>query len=54
MVMARLHIICGNCGDATSFTYKTQDNEEGEWVYLLCNNCGTLHNLEDNAKQEDE
>ena len=58
MVMARLHIICGNCGcndlfdlelerDGDDITYM-EPEFEGSAV-MVCNNCATRHNLKDNA-----
>lgn len=48
MVCARLHIICGNCGAIATNTrddnYETTDLcREGK--YILCDNCGTLHDI---------
>ncbi len=54
MVMARLHVICGNCGAPASDMSHHVDEElndiDGELlpaVVIRCNNCGTLHTLED-------
>lgn len=47
MVMARLHIICGNCGCNNMFTYEVKED-----VYISCANCSTLHNLEDTVKKK--
>lgn len=58
MAHARLHIICGNCGCNTMFTYKIvtdyDDDKECDYqrVNIYCNNCSTIHCLEDNAKEE--
>lgn len=56
MVMARLHIICGNCGcnDMFDWRYEPKANDMGDGtfqdgVYLSCNNCATIHDLDDNA-----
>lgn len=48
MVCERLHIICGNCGAIATNTiddnYETTDLcRDGK--YILCDNCGTLHNI---------
>jgi RNase P subunit RPR2 len=59
MVMARLHIICGNCGCNDEFEYRTFDelvNDDGELsdhvgVSITCKNCSTIHSLEDNAEE---
>ena len=59
MVMARLHIICGNCGCSDEFEYKAVDrliDDEGDLtdsvrVSIACKNCSTIHALEDNAKE---
>jgi len=56
MVMAKLHIICGNCGnsdrDLFEWEYHQGDSEidRPEGVNLFCNNCGTLHDINDNAE----
>tara|TARA_R110000851_G_scaffold219118_2_gene371915 strand:+ start:2816 stop:3025 length:210 start_codon:yes stop_codon:yes gene_type:complete len=60
MVMARLHVICGNCGcngDHDNFEYKhsehAADAEETTLQYettITCKNCSTIHWLNDNAK----
>ena len=59
MVMARLHIICGNCGSNDMFTHTVsedyidpEDSITGPCVYLKCGNCATLHDLDDNAPSE--
>ncbi len=59
MAHAKLHMICGNCGQNNMFDYHISteiddDNYEAyHIVYIGCNNCGTLHVLDDNAKQQD-
>jgi hypothetical protein len=52
MVMAKLHVICGNCGANDMFNWKIEpkgncDNEGREYpdVYISCDNCATLHSL---------
>lgn len=56
MANAKLHIICGNCGQNDMFDYniKTEINDdtdqEYQVVYIGCNNCNTLHILDDNAE----
>lgn len=47
MVRARLHIICGNCGCNDMFKLNVDHDimEDMIYVYLKCENCGTLHNL---------
>lgn len=60
MVRARLHLICGNCGCNDDFEYTTHDqlvDDNGEPsdhvdVSISCNNCATIHHLEDNAKHK--
>lgn len=59
MARARLHLICGNCGCNDEWEWKHVEREEVECevmvdedVYLTCRNCGTLHSLNDNAKQK--
>ena len=52
MVNARLHIICGNCGDNCMLEYEIErdynhmadDTFEDEAV-IYCRNCATLHSL---------
>lgn len=57
MVMAKLHIICGNCGCNDNFEWEYKEREEvesdvfqDEDVYLWCMNCCTLHSINNNAK----
>lgn len=57
MVMAKLHVICGNCGSNSDFEYKhgehAEDAEETTMQYettITCKNCSTIHWLNDNAK----
>lgn len=59
MVMARLHLICGNCGCNNEWEWEYREREEidcdvmeDENVWLWCNNCATLHSLNDNAKKK--
>jgi RNase P subunit RPR2 len=58
MVKAKLHIICGNCGCNDMFKYETKSyfdydtNRECLEVIIICENCSTIHQLEDNAKKE--
>lgn len=55
MARARLHIICGNCGCNEMFKYRIvtdiddDTNKEYERVSIICENCSTIHYLEDNA-----
>ena len=53
MVRARIHLICGNCGsnDEWKWEYLPQENQEPSTVWLWCENCGTLHDISDNAKE---
>lgn len=55
MVNARLHIICGNCGSKDMFEHKIRieiddmsedENTTRQVVYIACNNCGTVHDLD--------
>lgn len=56
MVRARLHIICGNCGEIATNTNPDNlsrtllklrvDKQDGE-IYVFCDNCATLHCLND-------
>ena len=57
MVMARLHLICGNCGCNDELEWEHQQKEvcEGEVmtdenVSLWCKNCSTIHSINSNAK----
>lgn len=57
MAHARLYVICGNCGSDAYLRYRIDpdgsnhvDGTTTDAVHLLCGNCGTLHNLMDNAK----
>ena len=59
MVMARLHLICGNCGCNDDWVWELQkedrEGENGKWedsVYLWCRNCTSLHDLSNYAKQK--
>ena len=57
MAHAKLHIICGNCGANDMLNYEISTvlnddtNEEYQVVYIHCKNCGTLHDLQDNAEK---
>lgn len=58
MTMARLHLICGNCGcnDEWEWEYQPEAGDDGDGnfepdAYLWCCNCSTLHSISDNAKQ---
>ena len=57
MAHARLHIICGNCGCNHMLDYEIVEelndvtDELQDVVYIGCKNCGTLHDLDDNAEQ---
>lgn len=56
MANAKLHIICGNCGQNDMFEHRISieidddTEEERQVVYIACNNCGTLHDLENNSE----
>lgn len=58
MARARLHMICGNCGCNDEFEYQIDPDghDYGEHkkpaVWIWCNNCSTLHDLIDNAKEK--
>lgn len=60
MARARLHIICGNCGCNDEFKFRIEpkgcDMGDGKFkpeVYIVCRNCGTLHNLEGTIEMEE-
>ncbi len=57
MVMARLHVICGNCGCNDLFEMRITrngDDLDGEnfedSATFKCKNCITIHDLKDNAE----
>ena len=66
MVNARLHIICGNCGCKDYLVHSIterfdDDNEEedgsGNTTYaalITCNNCSTIHSIEDTIPLKDK
>ena len=67
MVNERLHIICGNCGqdlkesDMANWEYVPAeiDEETGEIyspadVYIICDNCATIHFLNNHIKEKGE
>ena len=43
MVASKLHLICGNCGCNDMWEYHIENNE----VYITCNNCDTIHTLDE-------
>lgn len=54
MVMARIHIICGNCGaDSKQMKLRIErdvrggkeDDEFSDEAIIICENCSTLHFL---------
>lgn len=47
MVSAKLHVICGNCGSNEFLSQHLSDDGDGMRVMVCCENCGTLHDLED-------
>ena len=55
MANAKLHIICGNCGcnDMIRWEFKPTDFGFDAAVWLKCENCSTIHDINDNAKQVD-
>ena len=59
MVMARLHVICGNCGCNDEWTLKIERDGADvtdtlpkfeDSAVMCCGNCATIHDLKDNAK----
>jgi len=62
MAVAKLHVICGNCGCNNLFTSKldltghdVSKNSKPKFepcVFICCNNCGTYHDLSDNLTDE--
>lgn len=55
MVMAKLHVICGNCGSNEHLSHKiernfidTSDYQE-DTVVIVCANCVTWHTLDDSV-----
>lgn len=66
MVHARLHIICGNCGQdlkepgmaTREYIPIELDTETGEvinpaTVFIRCKNCATLHSIDDSITKEE-
>lgn len=53
MVMAKLHVICGNCGSDEMLThyiekdYIDHGDMQEDAVIIRCGNCSTLHTLSD-------
>jgi hypothetical protein len=45
-----IHIICGKCGCATMMTYSIKIEEDKPQVYLICENCETLTNINEVLK----
>jgi uncharacterized Zn finger protein len=52
--MKRIHMICGMCGCADSFTFKIdpkgnydKNDNEIPAVFISCGNCGTLTGLDE-------
>lgn len=49
-------MICGNCGQNDMFDYQIVEDIDDDTnlpydrVSICCNNCATLHDLEDNAR----
>tara|TARA_Y100000034_G_scaffold33928_1_gene41573 strand:+ start:57751 stop:57945 length:195 start_codon:yes stop_codon:yes gene_type:complete len=61
MAKSNLHIICGSCGSNKNLTYelyKVPENEREDVggldtiVYIKCNNCSTIHYLDDFIDEE--
>lgn len=51
MVAAKLHVICGNCGESEMFLWKLTEDGKYRYVYLICENCDTIHDIDDNANR---
>ena len=57
MVMAKLHIICGNCGELLQDQTVELEYDAGEKsyeVHIKCPNCSTIHFLETNFNKQKE
>jgi len=55
MVIARLHIICGACGDNTSLEWEiVQAEPDRQDVFIWCRNCDTLHSLSSELTEKKE
>jgi predicted nucleic-acid-binding Zn-ribbon protein len=63
MVMAKLHIICGNCGCNDMFEYEVDpeghdiSDSQKQFkpaVFIKCRNCATLHDLSDTILEKTE
>ncbi len=61
MVMAKLHIICGNCGCNDMFTFSIDltghdisdvERKFKPAVLIKCRNCSTIHDLNDTIPEE--
>ena len=61
MVMARIHIICGNCGNGNGDDFEYEINPEGHdfgddgfkpAVWIWCKNCSTLHDLSEKIPEK--
>ena len=59
MVMANLHLICGNCGSnkhlswqSTVADFSDPEDIQPSDIMLACGNCGTLHFLNEYAKNK--
>lgn len=59
MVMAKLHLICGNCGNSEhwEWNYTPEELCNGETINakdvdISCLDCATIHLLSDNAKSK--
>lgn len=58
MVMAKIHIICGNCGcnDMWEASIEKDWNDYGDYstdgIIMKCNNCSTIHDLTGYMKDE--
>jgi hypothetical protein len=55
MVMAKLHLICGNCGcsDEWIWCHVKEEFGEHETVYIKCMYCLKIHDLNDKAEKEE-
>jgi len=58
MVMAKLHVICGNCGSNEFLKYEIEpeghdyDGELRPAVFISCENCTTLHDLSNTVSEK--
>lgn len=61
MVMARLHVICGNCGNGDQkemhldhyFEHVDDGDDQQLEVTITCRNCATIHTLSNSIQYKE-